>query len=154
MAINTTSEIYGIQTPKPAQFSVKRKSTKNYGFKFPISDPAQGGYLKKSSEVDLVKSQLRQLLLTSRGERVMLPNYGTNLKNYIMEPLDQSTLSSIRREVLESFSSYATNVNVNKIQVFPGQTEALTGGNIIILKIFCSLKDEDAVSFEIKVDIT
>lgn len=154
MAINTTSEIYGKLTPNSASVLVKREAIKNYGLKYPLGDPEEGGFLKKSSGLDLIKSQLRQLLLTSRGERLMLPNFGTNLKNYLMEPLDQATLSQVRREILESFSRYAKNVNVLKIQVFPSATESLNGGHMLIVKVFCSLKEEETTVFEVKVDIT
>jgi len=154
MAINTTSEIYGKQTPKAASVLVKREAVKNYGFKFPLGDGSAGGFLKKSSGLDIIKSQLRQLLLTTRGERLMLPNYGTNLKNYLMEPLDQATLSQVRREILESFTRYAKNVNVLKIQVFPSATESLNGGHMLIIKVFCSLKEDETNVFDVKVDIT
>lgn len=154
MAINTTSEIYGKLTPKSASVLVKREAIKNYGLKYPLGDPEDGGFLKKSSGLDLIKSQLRQLLLTTRGERLMLPNFGTNLKNYLMEPLDQLTLSQIRREVLESFIAYAPNVTVLKIQVFPGETSTFSGGNMLIVKVFCSLKNENNISFEVTAGIS
>ena len=153
MVLNSQSTVYGNPTSKAASFLTKRKSDKSYGFKFPFSNLEDGGFLNKSSDLEVIKSGLRQLLLTTRGERVMVPNFGTNLKNYLMEPLDQATLSQIRREILESFSKYARNVTVNKIQVFPGEGSTLEGGYHIFIMIFCTLKEEENISFEIKVDI-
>lgn len=153
MVLNSTVTTYGIDTPKPAAFLNKRKSEKIYGFKFPIGDITKGGLLKKSSDLDVIKGALKQLLLTSRGERVMLPNYGTNLRNYLMEPLDQSTLSQIRREIIESITKYATGVKLLKIQVFPMEATNLSGGNHLVVKLFCSLREEDAISFEVKVNL-
>lgn len=153
MVLSESSEIYGGAVPKPASFLNKRKSNKSYGFKFPFSNIEDGNFLARSTDLDLIKNNIRQLLLTSRGERVMLPNFGTNLKNYLMEPLDQSTLSQIRREILESFAKYARGVNVLKIQVFPETNPTLSGGNHLYVRLFCSLKEEDNVSFEVKVNI-
>jgi len=153
MVYQNTTEIYGGGIPKAASFLNKRKSLKRYGFVFPMGDIDSGKFLKQGSDVELVKGQLRQLLLTARGERVMLPGYGTNLKNYLMEPLDQATLSQIKREILESFSKYAANVLVTKLQVFPGSTSTPQGGNFLVVKLFCILKAEQDTAFEIKLDI-
>lgn len=153
MVLNSTSTLYGKGNPKPSSFLAKRKSEKFYGLKFPFGSLSDGGFLKKSSDLDLIKSALRQLLLTNRGERVMLPNYGTNLRKYLMEPLDQATLSQIRREITESFSKYARDINLLKILIIPGDTETLSGGHHLYIKLYCSLKEQEGISFEINVDI-
>lgn len=153
MVINSDSNLYGRPPSKDAIFDAKRKGNKPYGFVFPLSQTGGGGYLKKGSGVELIKNNLRQLILTTRGERVMLPDFGTNLKKYMMEPMDQALFSQIRREILESFTKYASNVIVNKIQIFPGQTPTFEGGHHLLIKLYCQLREEDAVSFEVKVEL-
>lgn len=155
MVVNSTSNFYGREVPKAASYLVKSKGgAKLYGLKFPFGDMSDGTYLKKSSELDLIKSNLRQLLLTTRGERVMLPKFGTNLKNYLMEPLDQALLSQIRREIAESIYMYAPSVDLLKIQVFPIESATLNGGHAISVKLFCALKEDFNVGFEVKVEIS
>lgn len=153
MVLNQDITVYGKATPKSSSFLAKRKTTKFYGFRFPFGEISKGGYLKKSSDLSLIKDGLRQLLLTRRGERVMLPNYGTNLNNYLMEPLDQATFNQIKREILESMSIYAPDINLLKIQIFPSETETLSGGHSLYIKLFCSIKEESESSFEIKLSI-
>jgi len=153
MAINSNSNIYGVGVIKNPNNLTKRSIDKLFGLRFPMGDVDSGTYLKKSSGLNAVKSHLRQLLLTNRGERVMLPAYGTNLRRYLMEPLDQATLSSIKREIFESIRRYAPNVSLDKIQVFPGRTETLEGGHFITIKLFCTLLDEDNINFDINVEI-
>jgi phage baseplate assembly protein W len=153
MAINQDINVYGREPVKQSTFSTKSKSTKNYGLAFPFGNIEDGLFLKKSSDVALVKSSLRQLLLTRRGERVMLPNFGTNLKNYLMEPLDQALLSQIRREISESIYKYAPNVNLNLIQVFPLEQASFNGGNVLLIKLYCSIKEDENLAFEVNVEI-
>lgn len=153
MAINQNIDVYGREVPKAAAYSSKAKGSKSYGFKFPLGNLEDGLFLKKSSELDLIKSNLRQLLLTTQGERVMLPGFGTNLKNYLMEPLDQALLSQIRRELLEAIYKYAPNVDVLKLQVIPVETATLNGGHAISIKLFCALKEDQNLGFEMKVEI-
>ena len=70
-----------------------------------------------------------------------------------MEPLDQALLSQIRREILEAVTKYAANVTVTKLQVFPGTSPTFEGGHYVLIKLFCQLKEEDAVTFEVKVEL-
>jgi len=154
MALNQEVNLYGINPAKDSSFNTKTKGKSFYGFNYPISNTDGGKFLKKSSGLELIISNLNQLLTTNRGERVMLPNFGTNLKNYLMEPLDQLLLSQIRQEILESVEAYATNVEVNKIQVFPSDNIDLNGGHALYIKLFCSIKENENLSFEVKVRIS
>lgn len=153
MVLNQEVNLYGIDPSKDSSYAVKSKGQVNYGFKYPLSNPDGGSFLKKSSGLDLIVSNLQQLLLTTRGERVMLPNFGTNLKNYLMEPLDQILLSQIRKEIIESVQAYATNVEVDKIQIFPVDNADLSGGHAMYINLFCSIKENENLSFEVKVRI-
>lgn len=153
MAINQNINVYGREVSKQSLFTSKSKSLKTYGFAFPFGNIEDGLFLKKSSDIALIKSNLRQLLLTRRGERVMLPNFGTNLKNYLMEPLDQALLSQIRREISESIYKYAPNVNLNLLQVFPLDQASFNGGSVLLIKLFCSIKEEENLTFEVNVEI-
>ena len=147
MVLNSNSTIYGRKPPKEVAHDIKSKGLKPYGVSFPIGYSLGGGYLGKSSGLDLIKSNLRQLLLTQRGERVMLPNFGTNLKNYLMEPLDETLLNQIKVEILDSLSRYARNVLVTKLQIIPSNE------NHLYIKLFCQLREEENVTFEVKVDL-
>lgn len=153
MVLNSNVDLYGVGSVTNPNRLVKRNLNKRFGFRYPMGDIDSGTFLKKSSDLELVKGQLRQLLLTNRGERVMLPGFGTNLRKYIMEPLDQATLSQVRREILESFRRYAPNVSISKLQVFPGTTSTLNGGNFIRIVMYCTLLDVEEVSFELNVDL-
>lgn len=146
------SNLYGAPISKAVSNSSTSKNFKLYGVKFPFGELKKGGFLKKSSDLEVVKSGLVQLLLTSRGERLMLPNFGTNLKNYLMEPLDQVTFTGIRREIQESFARYARDVDLVKIQIFPYGNKTLSGGHSIYIKLFCVLKQNND-QFELGVNI-
>jgi hypothetical protein len=150
MAINTDTVVYGIPPSKIASFDAKSKSKVFFGFKFPMLKDST--YLSKSNGASLAKSNLIQLLQTSRGERLMLPKFGTNLKQYLMEPLDQALLSQIRSEILESMELYAPGINLDKLTIIPGNTTG-NGAYHILIKLLCSLKDEDATNFEIKIEV-
>lgn len=153
MVLNSNVDVYGVGNVNSPEKLLKRNLNKKYGFKYPMGDIDSGTFLKKSSDLDLIKGQLKQLLLTNRGERVMLPGYGTNLRRFLMEPLDQATFSQIRREISESFRRYAPNVSISKIQIIPGTTSTLNGGDFLQVRLFCVLLDAQDVAFDLKVDL-
>jgi phage baseplate assembly protein W len=155
MAINKNVNIYGRENTNPAALtSAKSKAVKSYGIRFPFGLLEDGLFLKKSSDLELIKSNLRQLILTKKGERVMLPEFGTNIKEYLMEPLDPFTLNQIRLELLEAIYRYAPDVQVDKIQVFAGGESAKDSSNGLNINLFCSIKENVGLQFEVKVELS
>lgn len=148
-----TTTLYGINPSKIAKQDILNTKNKAFGMLFPIGYDPRSGYVSKSSGLNLIKQNLKQLLLTTRGQRVMLPNFGTNLKRYLMEPIDQVLLNQIREEILDTLSAYARNVNVLKLQVIPGEGNSPEGGHNILINLFCSLREQEEVTFELKVNL-
>lgn len=145
MATNLTTNIYGNQvklSSKKAPISIE---TKTVGLKFPIGSHLAGGFFAKESGVDLVKSNLKQLLLTERGERVMLPKFGANLRRFIFEPLDQRTFNEIKEEILFSINNYLPTVRILKLQVFSGDDINYQGTQGIIIKLLARLEPNDEI---------
>jgi len=85
--------------------------------KFPINDDTVGGGLLKLNKTtkDALTSNLLLLLLTERGERYYMPNYGTNLLKYIFEPSDDITVNDIRDDLDESVSKYIPNLRITNV---------------------------------------
>jgi len=46
-------------------------------------------------DIELVKQDILNAFNTTKGERVMLPNFGTNIYNYLFDPLDDMTKEAI-----------------------------------------------------------
>jgi phage baseplate assembly protein W len=55
------------------------------------------------SDQELVKRDLMNHIYTLRGERVMLPNFGTMIPLLAFEPLDPETLTIVERDLREVF---------------------------------------------------
>jgi phage baseplate assembly protein W len=67
-----------------------------YGINFPFRNSLTGNYLDLSETKDEeVRTNLIHLLLTRKGTRYFLPDFGTRLYEYIFEPLDGPTFSEI-----------------------------------------------------------
>ena len=83
---------------------------------FPFRDSENGYYFKlNSTDKDAIRSDLLHLLLTNKGERLYLPDFGSDLRKYIFEPNDNITHDDIRNNLNETIKKYIPNLFVNDI---------------------------------------
>lgn len=95
-----------------------------YGINFPFRDSFDGRFLDLSSTIDEeIRTDLIHLLLTRKGTRYFLPDFGTRLLEYIFEPLDGPTFSDIEAEIRDSVSKYIPNLVITNIAVYDASTE-------------------------------
>ena len=91
-----------------------------YGISFPFVDSFTGRYLDVTNSTEgEIRGNLVHLLLTRRGSRYFLPNFGTRLYEYIFEPLDGPTFSDIESEIQDSVRTYMPNLQITNISVEP-----------------------------------
>ena len=83
---------------------------------FPFRDSENGFYFKlNSTDKDAIRSDLLHLLLTNKGERLYLPDFGSDLRKFIFEPNDAITHDHIRDNLNETIKRYIPNLVVNDI---------------------------------------
>lgn len=91
-----------------------------YGLTFPFRDSFDGKYLNLTSYSDEeIRSELIHLLLTRKGTRYYLPDFGTRLYEFIFEPLDGPTFSEIDAEIRESVGEYLPGLTITNISISP-----------------------------------
>jgi phage baseplate assembly protein W len=81
------------------------------------------GYLHTQWGVDQIKSDLLILLMTNPGERIMLPQYGTNLNKFLFEPNDELLRQEVKNEIITAIKNWEPRVTITNIEIFSG-----TGG--------------------------
>lgn len=96
---------------------------RTYGIQFPFSDSREGKYLELTQQSDSeVRTDLVHLILTRKGSRYFLPDFGTRLYEYIFEPMDGPTFSDIQTEIREAAEEYLPGITINKIEVTDAST--------------------------------
>lgn len=154
MAANQTVTTYGKIAPRYIQQLPTSQRQEIYGLGFPLGSVSGGGFFTKNSGLDMIKSSVRQLLLTEKGERVMLPNFGCSLRRFLFQPLDEFLFESIKREIQYSFSNYIVGAQITKIGVFPTGDAGPAGGNSLKIVLTLKLDTSDLEIFDIEVDIS
>lgn len=91
-----------------------------YGINFPFQDSSQGDYLQLTQyRSQQIRADLTHLLLTRKGARYYLPEFGTRLYEFLFEPFDGLTFSAIEADIRDSISRFLPNLLVNKITIEP-----------------------------------
>ncbi len=54
-----------------------------YAPTLPLSQDDENGYQLIQTAIGVVKQNLRMLLLTNPGERIMMPDFGVGIKTYL-----------------------------------------------------------------------
>lgn len=70
------------------------------------------------TDIELVKMDLLNHIYTRKGERVMMPNFGTRIPDLPFEPLDQITLD-ILEEDLRAVFAFDPRVQLLELQITP-----------------------------------
>jgi len=94
-----------------------------YGLQFPFSDSVKGDYLQLTEfRSQQIRSDLLNLLLTRKGSRYYLPEFGTRLYEFIFEPLDGLTFQAIESDIRDAIQRFMPNLLVNQITIEPADS--------------------------------
>ena len=90
--------------------------TRYINIDFPFRDGDNGFYFQMNkTDKDAIRADLLHLLLTNKGERLYLPDFGSDLKKYIFEPNDGVTHEQIKDNLNETIKRYMPNLIINGI---------------------------------------
>jgi phage baseplate assembly protein W len=114
-----------------------------------ISIPFNGGGVFNStlSTQAQIKSNLINLLLTSRGERIMNPQFGSDFKRLLFEPLTDTLNDIIRENILISINTFIPEITIINIDITPNTEENSITAMISYRLNISGTKDQIYVDF-------
>ena len=112
-----------------------------YDASIPLRKSATTGWELLSTAKAAVRQDLKILLLTSPGERIMDPDFGVGLRRYLFQPLTRNTLGSIETRIREQVRQYLPFIQIRNIS-FSSASSAAT--NTVVTDM-----DENALNISI-----
>lgn len=96
-----------------------------FGVKYPFTYKNEENYYIDLNETidDGLLSDILHVILTPKGQRIRMPNFGTNLIKFIYEPNDSQTWDNINNEVSNSISTFVPNAKLNNIQIMQNESD-------------------------------
>jgi len=86
------------------------------GILFPFQK-GPNGIPAQVTDIDLIKSDFYLLLVTRKGERVMDPNFGTDLEALIFENNGALLRAKAFREIADAVSNYEPRISILDVQI-------------------------------------
>ena len=80
------------------------------GWAFPIRPDASGEAALAAFEED-IRQSVRLILETAQGERVMRPDFGGGLQEFVFEPINTTTLALMRHRVEEALITWEPRID-------------------------------------------
>ena len=96
---------------------IDRNDDKYVGIRFPLGYSPEGFFYKTKTVLEQAKSNLQNLLLTTPGERVFQPNFGSQLKSIVFEQ-GQDIPNRVEEAIRTSVDSFLPHINI--INVYGG----------------------------------
>jgi phage baseplate assembly protein W len=96
-----------------------------FGIKYPfLADDYQHFFVdSNNSPKDKARSELMHIVFTPKGQRVRLPEFGTDLIKFIFDPNEYTTWESVKNEVSESVNRWTSNIKLNDIQIVKNEND-------------------------------
>lgn len=104
------------------------------GFSFPFRAD-KDGFPQPAVGIDRVGSQIRQVLLTERGERLRRPLFGSRIREHLFENIDAITLEVIKAEVMTALLNSDVDALITDIQVTADASAASGGDTVVAVEV-------------------
>ena len=108
------------------------KSFLGTGWSFPPEFNNISNNVEMVSGTEDIDQSLNILLSTALGERVMQPQYGCDLTNYVFETLNSSVIGYLKDRVKNAILFYEPRIRVEHIEISPADSMDLIEGRFTI----------------------
>ena len=92
------------------------------GWKFPVNVSPAGKIMMSEHEED-IKEAIRIILSTSKGERVMRPDFGCGIYDFVFAVINTATMGLIEASVREALTLWEPRIELINVNVSSDKAE-------------------------------
>jgi phage baseplate assembly protein W len=120
---------------------------------FRKSTGIEGYFASTSTTIEAVKNNIRNLINTNQGERLLQPRLGMNLRKYLFDQFTDEVIFSIQNDIVDTFRKWLPFVDIQDIQVNMSNSNDSIGKNTMNVTIVFNITQDpntlESVSIEI-----
>lgn len=87
------------------------------GIKIPYTRGNLGYFDQTFSDIERCKTNLKMLLMTAKGERPMMPTYGSDLRSLLFNPGEAEYDQLLEDAVIEAAEKWMPEVTINSVEI-------------------------------------
>lgn len=117
--------------------------------KLPLNKAPSEGFELIKTMPDVVRQNLKNLLLTNPGERIMDPTFGIGIRRFLFEPNAPHIHQLIKTEIGKQVKKYMPFVHIEKVDIVQDDDD----GNGMYIKIFyviAPLNQSDSLNTQVR----
>ena len=95
--------------------------------KLPLNIDEINGYALNQNFKEVARQNLKMVILTSPGERIMIPEFGVGIRNYLFENANSSTFNAIRQRIDNQVASYLPYITIRNIEFSSERNDGTSG---------------------------
>ena len=84
--------------------------------KLPLHIDQIDGYALNKDFKEVARQNLKMVVLTNPGERIMIPDFGVGIKTYLFENATQATFNTIRQKINDQVRRYLPYISIDEIR--------------------------------------
>ena len=86
------------------------------GPKLPLTLDSGDGYTSIKTLRSMIKQNLKMVILTNPGERVMEPEFGVGIKQFLFENFQSDVYARIDQKIREQVNIYLPVISINRLE--------------------------------------
>ena len=94
-----------------------------------VYNSTDGPYQLNKVLTDAMRQNLKMLILTAPGERIMIPEFGVGLHRYLFEQMTSSTFSTVSQKINEQVERYIPAINLEEVMFVTSDEDPSLGLN-------------------------
>jgi phage baseplate assembly protein W len=98
------------------------------GWKFPVGVNSTGKVEMSQYETD-IREAIWIILSTSRGERVMRPDFGCGIYDFVFAPINTATIAMIESSIREALTAWEPRAELTNVDI---STDEADEGKLLI----------------------
>ena len=129
---------------------------KGYAPKLPLQyDPVDGYYRMNKTLGEVIKQNIKMVVLTVPGERIMDPSFGVGLRNFLFEQEKSTAISRLKSRIMSQLKKYVPyarilEIKTIKLQDIPGEADPTNslGMQLIYTVPAAGISDSVTITFK------
>ena len=108
------------------------------GIDLPLFDEYGSRFKQNYTTIDQASANARNLLLTNKGERVMLPTFGCDLYRLLFEPITDNLIDKAKSTIKDQFDIWLPYIFINDLTL---NADNIDTKNTLYLQMVISLRN-------------
>ena len=108
-----------VDTYVTGSFIEDRDSNQFIGIELPFykSNGSEGYFASTKTTIAAIKNNIKNLLLTEKGERYFQPELGVSIRKHLFQPIVADTTDNIKSDIMSSFAFWLPFVKIVRLDV-------------------------------------